>query len=132
MKKKSSVNVEIRPFDGPLGAEVLGVDLAKELDEKTKSKVLSAWHRHLVLLFRKQTPNDSQLVEFSKMFGELEMAPPNKSGRHWIDGFPELACISNLKVAGQPIGSLGNGEAIWHTDMSFMESPPDGEPPLCP
>jgi taurine dioxygenase len=25
---------------------------------------------------------------------------------------------------GEPIGSLGNGEAVWHTDMSYVEVPP--------
>lgn len=124
MQKGSSVGIDVRPFDAPLGAEISGVDLSKPLDNDTRAAILDAWHQHLVLLFRDQSLSDRRLIDFSKIFGELEMAPPNKSGRHWIDGFPELACISNLKVDGQPIGSLGNGEAIWHTDMSFMEEPP--------
>jgi taurine dioxygenase len=27
-------------------------------------------------------------------------------------------------VNGEPIGSLGDGEAVWHTDMSYLEVPP--------
>jgi alpha-ketoglutarate-dependent taurine dioxygenase len=27
-------------------------------------------------------------------------------------------------VNGQPIGSLGAGEALWHTDMSYLDVPP--------
>ena len=32
--------------------------------------------------------------------------------------------VSNVIVNGEPIGSLGAGEATWHTDMSYLESPP--------
>jgi len=116
--------IEVCPLHGALGAEIRGVDLSKPLDGATKDAILAAWHAHGALVIRNQTINDPQLIEFSRLFGELEMAPPNKSGSHWIEGYPELACISNITVNGQSIGSLGNGEAIWHTDMSFMEEPP--------
>jgi taurine dioxygenase len=34
--------------------------------------------------------------------------------------------VSNvLDDKGQPIGALGAGEAVWHTDMSYLELPPD-------
>jgi taurine dioxygenase len=32
--------------------------------------------------------------------------------------------ISNIKVDGRPIGGLGDGEAIWHADMTYVERPP--------
>jgi taurine dioxygenase len=67
---------------------------------------------------------DPQLVAFAKHFGAPEHSPPNKSGDAWLKDFPELTCISNIKQNGQPIGSLGNGEAIWHTDMSYTDVPP--------
>jgi taurine dioxygenase len=114
----------VRPVEAALGAEICGVDLSKPLDARTKATILAAWHEHAALVIRDQTLTDPQLIEFSRLFGELEMAPPNKSGSHWIQGYPELACISNITVNGEAIGSLGNGEAIWHTDMSFMEEPP--------
>ena len=124
MQDALSATMEVRPLDAALGAEIRGVDLSKSLDGRTKDAVLAAWHAHGALLIRNQKITDPQLIEFSRLFGELEMAPPNKSGSHWIEGYPELACISNITVNGQSIGSLGNGEAIWHTDMSFMAEPP--------
>jgi taurine dioxygenase len=30
-----------------------------------------------------------------------------------------------LNEKGEPIGALGAGEAVWHTDMSYLELPPD-------
>jgi taurine dioxygenase len=32
--------------------------------------------------------------------------------------------ISNIKDGGVPIGGLGDGEAIWHADMTYVERPP--------
>ena len=32
--------------------------------------------------------------------------------------------MSNVLENGEPIGSLGHGEAVWHTDMSYVEQPP--------
>jgi taurine dioxygenase len=34
--------------------------------------------------------------------------------------------ISNIKMEGAPIGGLGDGEAIWHADMTYIETPPKG------
>ena len=124
MQTGLNAHIDVRQLDAPLGAEICGVDLTVPLDERAEAAIVEAWHGNLILLIRNQTLTDSQLIEFSKIFGALELAPPNKSGSHWIEGYPELACVSNITVDGQAIGSLGNGEAIWHTDMSFMEKPP--------
>jgi taurine dioxygenase len=32
--------------------------------------------------------------------------------------------ISNIKQDGVPIGGLGDGEAIWHADMTYVDTPP--------
>jgi taurine dioxygenase len=32
--------------------------------------------------------------------------------------------ISNIRRDGVPIGGLGDGEAIWHADMTYVERPP--------
>jgi len=116
--------MEIRKLDAPLGAELCGLDLSRELAAAERDVILDAYHQYSALLVRGQKLTDARLVEVARIFGEIELAPPNKSGKHWIEGYPELACISNVKLNGQPTGSLGNGEAIWHTDMSFMEEPP--------
>lgn len=124
MKEDLTHSCDVRPLDAPMGAEITGLDLTKPLDTKTADAIVDALYQHLGLVIRGQSLSDAQLIEFTRIFGELELAPPNKSGEPWIKGFPELSCISNIKRDGNPIGSLGNGEAIWHTDMSFMEQPP--------
>jgi taurine dioxygenase len=75
-------------------------------------------------LIRDQTLNDQDLIAFSRRFGDLDWAPVQETGRRFVDGLPELYIVSNVTVDGQPIGSLGAGEAVWHTDMSYLDVPP--------
>ena len=116
--------LKVIPMDAALGAEVSGVDLSQNLDVVTVDRILQAFYDHKVIFFRGQKLTDPQLVSFAKHFGDPEHSPPNKSGDTWLKDFPELTCISNIKKDGKPIGSLGNGEAIWHTDMSYTNMPP--------
>jgi taurine dioxygenase len=106
-----------------LGAEIRGVDL-RSLDEPAFARLLEAWHDHSVLLVRGQTLGDRDLIAFSRRLGELDWAPIQETGRRFVEGLPEIYIVSNVKVNGEPIGSLGDGEAVWHTDMSYLDMPP--------
>ena len=106
-----------------LGAEIRNVDL-RRIDDRDFAAVSRAWHDHLVLLFRDQKLSDQDLIAFSKRFGELDWAPVQESGRRFVEGHPEIYVVSNVVEDGVPIGSLGAGEATWHTDMSYLEVPP--------
>ena len=106
-----------------LGAELRGVDL-RNLDASQFSAIERAWHDHQVILVRGQTLDDQDLIAFSRRFGELDWAPVQETGRRFVEGLPEIYIVSNVTVNGQPIGSLGSGEAVWHTDMSYLEVPP--------
>ena len=114
------------PLSSALGAEVRGVDLAHPMDVATARAIRAAWLEHLVLLFRNQRLNPAQLVAFSRRFGPLDIAPPNENGQRAVADHPEVLIISNVIEDGVPIGSLGAGEAAWHSDMSYLEHPPVG------
>jgi taurine dioxygenase len=115
--------LNIVPTSAVLGAEVLGIDL-KSLDEAQFAAFKRAWHQHEVLLVRGQTLSDQDLVTFSRRFGDLDWAPVQETGRRFVEGIPEIYIVSNVKVNDEPIGSLGSGEAVWHTDMSYLDVPP--------
>ena len=114
---------EVIPTGAALAAEVRGVDL-RALDDVAFAHLIDAWHEHSVLLFRGQTLNDHELIAFSRRLGDLDWAPIQETGRRFVEGLPEIYIVSNVKVNGEPIGSLGDGEATWHTDMSYLEMPP--------
>ena len=108
-----------------LGAEVEGVDLSAPLDGETLDRIRAAWDEHLVLVFRGQAMSDADLLAFSRHFGELDPPGPNPYGTTFLPDYPEINVISNMKDAeGRPIGNLGAGEAVWHADMTYVDSPP--------
>ena len=110
---------------GSVGAEVQGVDLAKASAAELGA-VKQAWYRHNVLVFRGQTLTDDDLLAFSRHFGALDPPPNQGSGPKSPPGYPEILVVSNvLDRRGEPIGALGDGEALWHTDMSYAALPPD-------
>jgi taurine dioxygenase len=115
--------IDVIPTRAALGAEVRGVDL-KNLDASQLAALKRAWHEHQVILVRGQTLNDTDLIAFSRRFGDLDWAPVQETGRRFVEGLPEIYIVSNVTVNGQPIGSLGAGEAVWHTDMSYLNVPP--------
>ncbi|MBO0758373.1 MAG: TauD/TfdA family dioxygenase [Bradyrhizobiaceae bacterium] len=116
-------NVDIIPTGRAVGAEVRGIDLTN-IDDSAFGRIVRAWHDHSVLLFRDQHLNDRDLIAFSRRFGDLDWAPVQETGRRFVEGMPEIYVVSNVVVNGQPIGSLGAGEAVWHTDMSYLDVPP--------
>ena len=116
-------SLEIVPSGNELGAEVRGVDLTRISDEDFAA-IERAYFDHLVLLIRGQSLKDPDLIAFGKRFGELE--PPGMSiiGKPYLDDYPDVLVISNLKSEdGTPLGNLGDGEASWHTDMSYRDRP---------
>jgi taurine dioxygenase len=120
----SSLAIEIIPT-GSVGAEVRGVDLAA-VKEAEVAAIKTAWYRHDVLVFRDQKMTDDDLLAFSRHFGTLDPPPNQGAGRKSPPGYPDVYVVSNvLDEQGEPIGALGDGEAVWHTDMSYAPEPPD-------
>jgi taurine dioxygenase len=115
--------IEVIATGAALGAEVCGADL-RDLDAAQFSAIERAWHEHQVILVRNQTLSDHDLIAFSRRFGALDWAPIQETGRRFVEGLPEIYIVSNVMVNGEPIGSLGAGEAVWHTDMSYLDVPP--------
>jgi len=122
----SPASVTIVPTGGPLAADIVGLDLSRPLPDQVFQRIHDAWMKHLVLRFRGQNLTKDQLLDFSRRFGELDKAPINVLGKPWVEGYPDMAVMSNIVEQGQPIGSLGYGEAVWHTDMSYQEITPTG------
>ncbi len=115
--------ITVIPAPQGFGAEIQGVDL-RTIDTDEFSNIYRAWLKHSVLLFRGQILTDHDLIAFSNKFGGLDLAPIQESGRRFVEGHPEIYVVSNVIKNGEPIGSLGAGEATWHTDMSYLEQPP--------
>ncbi|HZR68622.1 MAG TPA: TauD/TfdA family dioxygenase [Burkholderiales bacterium] len=118
--------IRVKKLAAALGAEIGGVDLSKPLDAATFAQIRAAWLEHLVLVFRGQKLTDPRLLAFTRLFGELDPPGPNPYGKSFLPEHPEINVISNIVEGGAPIGGLGDGEAIWHADMTYVERPPMG------
>src|SRR5437588_581807 len=117
--------VTVRPLSDAVGVEVIGVDL-KAMSAAEFAAVERAWHEHSVILLRGQALGGDDLLAFSRRFGELDPPPNQERGRISPPGYPDIYVVSNvLDKKGEPIGALGAGEAVWHTDMSYLDLPPD-------
>jgi len=115
--------IEVVPTGAALGAEIHGIDL-RSIDDGAFGEIYQAWLDRAVVLFRGQQLSDSDLIAFSRRFGALDQAPIQENGRRFVEGFPEIYVVSNVMENGVAIGSLGAGEAVWHTDMSYLPDPP--------
>jgi taurine dioxygenase len=74
----------IRNLDAPLGAEILGLDLAEPLIEDDVTAIEAAWRTRLLIVARGQRLSDPQLLAFSRQFGELDPPGPNPYGEPFI------------------------------------------------
>jgi len=109
--------IDIRPLTPKLGAEVIGVDLANEIDPPLFRGVYDAFLRHQVLLFNTGELSPARQVAFARHFGEVQVHVMNQ---YHADGFPELYRLSNLDEHGRPNGRHPDkGTLAWHTDGSW-------------
>src|SRR6266699_3937616 len=125
MPETETKSLMIAALTSAVGAQVTNFDL-RSLSEAEISAIEQAWYRYAVLHFRDQKLSDDDLLAFSRRFGALDPPPNQERGRISPPGYPDIYVVSNvLDGKGDPIGALGAGEAVWHTDMSYLDMPPD-------
>ena len=110
---------EVRPLPGPVGAEIIGLDLTRELAPADFSRVHQAHLDHHLLVFRDQRITPQQHIDFSRRFGPLMI---HVLHQFHLAGHPEILTVSNIVEDGKPIG-LGDAGKYWHSDISYKELP---------
>jgi taurine dioxygenase len=131
--QRAVLALSISPVEGALGAVLECGDL-RNVDAAMVRAIREASLQHQVVCFRNQTLSDEDLVAFGRWFGEFQYSNPlgspaameghaKQGGR--LDAFPEITVVSNVVENGVAIGGLGDGEVVWHTDMSSFEAPPN-------
>jgi taurine dioxygenase len=98
-----------------LGAVVEGIDLAQHTDADTLLELRRALLDYQVLFFRDQTLDPRRQRDFAASFGELHIHPLYPH----VDTLPELVLLDTER------NDLRDN-ALWHTDVTFIETPPLG------
>ena len=106
--------LEVRKVAGALGAEVHGIDLARDLDAATTRQLRDIWLEHGVVFFRDQELPPAQFIEFAKKLGEVIEYPFVKG----LEGFPLIIPVVKLEHERNNFGG------IWHSDTAYLEAPP--------
>ena len=114
-----NTSLQIRPLDAPLGAEVIGLDLAQPLADADFGRIHRAHLDRHVVVFRDQRITPQQQIDFSRRFGPLQV---HVLHQFQLPGHPEILVVSNILEDGKPIG-LGDAGAYWHSDLSYKERP---------
>jgi taurine dioxygenase len=108
-----------RALSASLGAEIIGVDLSRRMDDRFTTQVLEIWHQSLVVLVRDQHLSEEDQVRFAECFGP----PATIHTKQFVQRHPAVMLISNIREDGKQIGALPDGEMHFHTDQCHQERP---------
>jgi taurine dioxygenase len=109
-------HIEVKPISGALGAEIAGVDMARDLDDEVVAEVRHALLDHLVIFLRNQKATPQQHLAFARRFGEPIEYPQLK-------GLPEAPMITPVIKLEHDRHNFGG---IWHSDTTYLPEPPMG------
>jgi len=114
------MSLTINHADGPLGAEILGADLSRELDESTLATIRRTLDERGVMVLRRQKLQPQHIARFAAHFGRPLVHAHNKFA---LAEAPSVSVLSNIvDEQGRNIGVPDAG-LVWHTDGSYLVRP---------
>jgi taurine dioxygenase len=106
-------NLQVAPLDGPLGAQIMGIDLRNPLEPQLVEKLRDLLFEYQVLFLRDQALDDAQHIRFASYFGEPNVYP-----------------LTKMLGINKPIEFVWDGPdrqptaSGWHTDVTWLPDPP--------
>lgn len=121
-------SISVTPLPGALGAVVEGFDPAGISDddlEEITATLLPRWDEYLVLFFPRLRLEPAEQVRFASCLG-TRLAATTEVGNDYrnaptmgSEGHPEI-----LVLDSQTENFDARATAVWHTDVTFAETPP--------
>jgi taurine dioxygenase len=111
----SSASFSIEQIDAPLGVVVRDLDLTQPLDALTLSALRSTWLQHQLLVMPNQAMSITDLERFAHGMGPYGEDPYFEA----MPGHPHVAQVR--READETTRIFAEA---WHSDWSFMASPP--------
>jgi taurine dioxygenase len=113
------MTLQVKPTGCALGAEIIGADLTKPLDDSEFAQIRDAFYQYEVIYFRGQALTDEDHIRFTARFGELRKL--KVASQAYVE-HPEIFVVSNIVREGKHIGSYDAG-SMWHTDGAYLANP---------
>ena len=118
------VSIKVEPISDAVGAKITNIDLGKEMTPDVLREVHQAWLDYQVLVFPEQQLDEEDQIRFTENFGEVggrNRKVPTAEGNSV--SHPGIMLISNIRKDGKPIGSLPDGEMMFHSDGAYAKRP---------
>ena len=121
------MKLKVTPLDN-VGVEVSGFDINEPITDEIKAELKSLWYEHAILVFRDQDISPEKQIEFSRIFGKLELHPLKVTTS---DKYPELFELKNGGDMDKFSTAYYQGEKIvgrldWHIDLHYTARPNHG------
>jgi taurine dioxygenase len=114
------MSLTINFAEGPIGAEILGADLSREVDAQTLASIRGALDERGVIVLRTQNLKPEHIARFAEHFGRPLVHAHNKFA---LPNAPAVSVISNIvDEQGRNVGVPDAG-LVWHTDGSYLVHP---------
>src|ERR1700734_2233994 len=125
MTTATTVQLDVAPLSGTIGAEIRNVDLHHPLDRETLAAVRQALLDYKVIFFPGQHLSPAEHKEFAAAFGPITVAHPVIPG---IEEHKEVFEIDYTKARqfSYGVGREDGDRERWHTDVTFVETHPLG------
>jgi alpha-ketoglutarate-dependent taurine dioxygenase len=118
--KQVADEIAVVPLSTALGAEVVGADLSTAANGEY-AVIRTAFLQHHLLVFRKQSISDEDIVRFAAFFGEIEINQVRDVAGAVL---PAVHSISNVDDQGRPSANpLLKTNYSWHSDKSYLSRP---------
>ena len=118
------MSIKVEPISDAVGATITNIDLRKEMTPDVLREVHQAWLDYQVLVFPEQQLDEENQIRFTANFGEVggrNRKVPTAEGNSV--SHPGIMLISNIRKDGKPIGSLPDGEMMFHSDGAYAKRP---------
>lgn len=111
----TSTDFVVAPLTPAIGGLVSGVDLTRPLSDRAIASLKAVVAERHVLFFENQALEPEAQRDFAGRFGKLHVHPVYPT----VEGIPEITLIETRA------NSLPDNDN-WHTDVTFIETPPFG------
>ena len=121
------MSLHISPLDN-VGIEVSGFDINAAISSDIQAELKALWYEHAILVFRGQDITPEKQIEFSRIFGPLELHPLKATTS---EEYPELFVLENGGDKDKFFTAFYEGKEVvgrldWHMDLHYTGRPNHG------